>query len=188
MINKKSLRKHYRSQRQRQPSVIPAFEGPVLDQVSCFAAKAPSKRWLGLYWPLTGEVDLRFLCNHYDIALPRCDRDGTMTFRHWDQAPLKPDGFGIPAPGGGEDLKASDLFLMLVPALAVDRHAVRLGYGGGFYDRLRARHEWRAVPALVVVESAFLSETPLPRDHWDVPFDGWITDQEAGKPEIPAAS
>ena len=111
-----------------------------------------------------------------------------MVFRQWGQSPLQPDGCGIPSPSDGEDLAASDLFLMLVPALAVDRHAVRLGYGGGFYDRLRARREWQAIPAFVVVESDFLSETPLPRESWDIPFNGWITDQEAGQPETLAAS
>ena len=62
-----------------------------------------------------------------------------MVFREWGQSALKPDGCGIPAPCGDRDLSASDLFLMLVPALAVDRYGIRLGYGGGFYDRLFAQ-------------------------------------------------
>ena len=38
----------------------------------------------------------------------------------------------------------------LVPALAVDASGIRLGYGGGYYDRLRAITSWRHVTALAV--------------------------------------
>ena len=185
---KKELRKQYRDQRHKQPHRINALDRLVLDQVDHWALSATSEAWLGLYWPLAGEIDLRFLRNHYNIALPFSGQDGSMVFREWGQSALKPDGCGIPAPCGDRDLSASDLFLMLVPALAVDRYGIRLGYGGGFYDRLRAQPDWRAVPAIVVIEAAFLRDTALPRDAWDVAFDGWITEQGAGRPGIPAAS
>lgn len=64
--------------------------------------------------------------------------------------------------------------LLLVPALAIDRSGIRLGSGGGWYDRLRADPHWRTVPALAVLPAACVSPTPLPRDPWDVPFDGWL--------------
>lgn len=188
VLRKKELREHYRNQRHKQPHRITALDRLVLDEVGQWALHASSEAWLGLYWPLPGEIDLRFLRNHYNIALPCSSQDGSMVFRPWGQSALQPDGCGIPAPCGDGALSASDLFLMLVPALAMDRHGIRLGYGGGFYDRLRAQTEWRAVPALVVIEAAFLKETALPRDAWDVAFDGWITEQGAGRPGIPAAS
>ena len=86
---------------------------------------------------------------------------------------LHPDSCGIPAPIGPPPLAAADLALLLVPALAIDRRGIRLGYGGGWYDRLRADPAWRAVPALVVLPAACVVEA-LPSDPWDVPFDGWI--------------
>jgi len=70
-------------------------------------------------------------------------------------------------------LSAEQLALLLVPALAIDRGGVRLGSGGGWYDRLRREPAWRAVPALVVLPAACVSER-LPADPWDVPFDGWL--------------
>ncbi|MFN5162901.1 MAG: 5-formyltetrahydrofolate cyclo-ligase, partial [Cyanobacteriota bacterium] len=75
--------------------------------------------------------------------------------------------------GVQDSLAAPDLGLLLVPALAIDRRGIRLGYGGGWYDRLRADPAWRAVPALVVLPAACVVEA-LPSDPWDVPFDGWI--------------
>jgi 5-formyltetrahydrofolate cyclo-ligase len=61
-----------------------------------------------------------------------------------------------------------------VPALAIDRTGLRLGSGGGWYDRLRADPAWRRVPALAVLPAACVSPHPLPRDPWDVPFTGWL--------------
>ena len=72
--------------------------------------------------------------------------------------------------------------LLLVPALAIDRTGIRLGYGGGYYDRLRADPTWASVPAWVVLPSACISSEPLPRDAWDVPFTGWITEHGPGQP------
>jgi 5-formyltetrahydrofolate cyclo-ligase len=66
--------------------------------------------------------------------------------------------------------------LLLVPALAIDQHGIRLGSGGGWYDRLRAAPAWRAVPALAVLPAACVVEA-LPSDPYDVPFDGWLDEQ-----------
>jgi 5-formyltetrahydrofolate cyclo-ligase len=63
--------------------------------------------------------------------------------------------------------------LLLVPALACDRQGFRLGYGGGWFDRLRSAAPWRAVPALAVLPQGCLVER-LPHDPWDVPLDGWL--------------
>lgn len=71
------------------------------------------------------------------------------------------------------------LDLLLVPALAMDGEGYRLGYGGGYYDRWLATQR-EAMPGLRVLGvcwQAFLYER-LPRDPWDVPLDGYLT--EAG--------
>ena len=52
----------------------------------------------------------------------------------------------------------------------------RLGYGGGWFDRLRADPPWRRVPALVVLPAACVCEA-LPQEPWDVPFAGWLDEQ-----------
>ena len=64
--------------------------------------------------------------------------------------------------------------MLLVPALAMDASGIRLGYGGGYYDRLRAIDSWRQVRALAIVPQSCISTTRLPRDPWDQPFDGWV--------------
>lgn len=89
------------------------------------------------------------------------------------QAPLP-----VPAPGTAA-LAPGQLGLLLVPALALDRHGIRLGSGGGWYDRLRADPAWRAVPALAVLPAACRCEA-LPAEPWDVPFDGWLDERGIG--------
>ena len=74
------------------------------------------------------------------------------------------------------DLDPHQLALLLIPALAIDQRGVRLGYGGGWYDRLRADPAWRRRPALAVLpEACVVAE--LPRYPWDVPLDGWISER-----------
>jgi 5-formyltetrahydrofolate cyclo-ligase len=63
--------------------------------------------------------------------------------------------------------------LLLVPALACDASGIRLGYGGGWYDRLRAEPAWAQVPAVAVLPRGCRVER-LPRDPWDVPLQGWL--------------
>jgi len=107
---------------------------------------------------------------------------GRLIYLPWEpQAPLRPDACGIPAPlpAAGmplEPLPAEALGLLLVPALAVDRRGLRLGSGGGWYDRLRADPAWRAVPALAVLPSVCVVDQ-LPCDPWDVPFSGWLDER-----------
>ncbi|MEX1324168.1 MAG: 5-formyltetrahydrofolate cyclo-ligase, partial [Synechococcaceae cyanobacterium] len=114
------------------------------------------------------------------LALPAV-ADGRMVYRPWRPADaLQDDACGVPAPTptAGE-LTAAELALLLVPALAVDLQGLRLGYGGGWYDRLRSRPDWRRVPALAVLPSGCLVPR-LPRDPWDVPFSGWISERGVG--------
>jgi 5-formyltetrahydrofolate cyclo-ligase len=139
----------------------------------------PAGQRLGIYWPLAGEVDLRPLAAlGLPLALPAvggaAPQAAQLHYRPWRPGdPLATDLCGIPAPTSAE-LPPTSLGLLLVPALALDSNSgIRLGYGGGWYDRLRADPAWRAVPALVVLPSACLLEG-LPRDGWDVPFAGWL--------------
>jgi 5-formyltetrahydrofolate cyclo-ligase len=59
--------------------------------------------------------------------------------------------------------------LILVPCVACDRQGYRLGYGGGFYDRLLSQPEWRSKPTVgIVFQSAWFDA--LPHDPWDRPL------------------
>jgi 5-formyltetrahydrofolate cyclo-ligase len=176
---KAHLRRRYRQLRQE---ALPACA----DALSAAAqrllpALVPAGKRLGLYWPTGHEPDLRPTAallhgSGRGLALPRV-RDGRLLYLRWRPGDaLTPDECRIPAPVDGDALAAAELALLLVPALALDRRGIRLGSGGGWYDRLRADPVWRAIPALVVLPAACLAPA-LPRDPWDVPFDGWLDEQ-----------
>ena len=57
--------------------------------------------------------------------------------------------------------------IVLVPALAFDQQGYRLGYGGGFYDRLLKIHP--SALHLGVGYQEQLSQTSLAIDSWDLP-------------------
>lgn len=164
--------------RQRRQALQPAAQGPLLALARReLPAQLPAGQWLGIYWPLAGEADLRGLDTEPQLrgrlALPRVQQ-GTLRYRPWGaHTALSPDDTGIDAPADGPDLEPTQLGLLLVPALACDHAGYRLGYGGGWFDRLRSAPAWRAVPALAVLPEGCLREQ-LPRDPWDVPLDGWL--------------
>ncbi len=135
--------------------------------------------YLAIYWPLYGEIDLRSLKKDFKlpIALPASTKEGTINYHKWSNMPLKSDFNGIPSPLEAQIVKPQEISLLLVPAIAIDYQGYRLGYGGGFFDRLRVNKQWRSIPSMVVLPKACISETPLPQDSYDIPFDGWINEQ-----------
>ena len=95
-----------------------------------------------------------------------------------DNDPLEKDIYGIPSPLSQPPLEAKEMSLLIVPALSIDSNGTRLGYGSGCFDRLRVKEKWKALEALVVIPSKCISSSLLPTDEWDIPFHGWINEQE----------
>ncbi|KZR85146.1 5-formyltetrahydrofolate cyclo-ligase family protein [Synechococcus sp. MIT S9509] len=184
---KPTLRKIFRTRRrlafEAEPSLQDRIRNQVRQEIRQRHREGELPQSVGLYWPLPGEVDLSPLRLELvqelglSTALPVADGQGNMTFRPWTAAPLASDGCGIPAPLDQKDLSAEKLSLLLVPALAVDRMGIRLGYGGGYYDRLRCQEGWSEVPALVVLPEDCVSVQSLPTDPWDRPFQGWLSEK-----------
>lgn len=195
-LSKPELRRHYRAVRRRQgPAAQARIAARLADLVDTLLL--PGLR-LGLYWPLASEIDLRAAAQACGcgLALPAVelvelpelvglpvsgpprrgpDRAAALRYRAWQAGmELLPDHCGIPAPPAvSAPLSAAELGLLLIPALAIDQRGIRLGSGGGWYDRLRSDPAWRAVPAIAVLPAACVPEA-LPADPWDVPLDGWL--------------
>ena len=92
---------------------------------------------------------------------------------------LRPDGKLVGV--GAEGLIAAGTSVVFVPALAVARDGMRLGQGGGYYDRvltaLPGAAETAGVPRPLSVAIIYASELleSVPADPWDVRVDRWIT-------------
>ena len=136
-------------------------------------------KFIGIYWPLKGEVDIRFIrkINNYKIALPSSSKGKVITYHHWANNLLELDSNKIPAPINKVPINPTNISILFVPALAIDEDGYRLGYGGGYYDRLRENSLWISIPSFVIISHNCISKKPLPRDKWDLPFNGWISEK-----------
>jgi len=134
--------------------------------------------YISIYWPLKNEVDIRSLKKNFSIALPRCKNKKELLFYPWNENPLTKDSQGILSPNNASPLSHSQISLILVPCLSVDKNLTRLGYGGGYFDKLRRENDWRNIPCIGVLTSNCVSTTPLTKAEWDIPLSGFITEKE----------
>lgn len=111
-------------------------------------------------------------------GLPRCVDKSLLWHRWQPDRGLKVGAYGIFEPEADLPvLEAKEVDLILVPAVSCDRSGYRLGYGGGYYDRMLALPEWQEKPAIgIVFQFALLSQLPI--DPWDRRLDGVCTEEE----------
>ncbi len=93
------------------------------------------EKYIGIYWPLKGEVDIRFIkeTNKQKIALPSSSKVKGISYHHWSNNQLEVDSNKIPAPSREKAINPNDISILFVPAIAIDQEGYRLGYGGGLY-------------------------------------------------------
>jgi 5,10-methenyltetrahydrofolate synthetase len=94
------------------------------------------------FWPLDNEPDIRPVYAYlhtqgFTVALPIVvEKQAPLEFHVWRPTDsLKPGAFGVLEPIRGEKLMPD---VLLVPTLGFTDQGVRLGYGGGYYDRTLA--------------------------------------------------
>ena len=98
-----------------------------------------NKKYIGGYYPVNFEVDdlkllKKFEKNKFKISLPVIKKNFQMDFHKWSFSdPLKVNKYGIPEPET-KNIVYPDI--LLIPLVAFDKNLNRLGYGGGYYDRL----------------------------------------------------
>ena len=141
------------------------------------------ERSIGAYWPIKGEFDpLPALYRWGEgapddierrIGLPVADRaTGSLRFHVWyPGCPMENDAYDIPKPKDTEEFVPE---ILVVPCLGFGPGGVRLGYGGGFFDRTLASLTPRPVTVGVSFTHGFL---PLLRaETGDLPLDAMLTE------------
>ena len=138
---------------------------------------------IGAYWPIKGEFDplpalYRWSEGAPDgvtrcIGLPVADRaTGSLRFHVWyPGCPMELDAYDISKPKGTEQF-APDM--LIVPCLGYGPGGLRLGYGGGFFERTLLSIRPRPVTVGVSYTHGFL---PMLRaSDKDVQLDAMLTE------------
>lgn len=110
------------------------------------------------------------------VAVPRCNIEShtmdAVAVNSLDELII--GAYGIPEPKGTAVILDKDAIdLCIVPGLAFDFDGMRLGYGGGYYDRFLQRFNGSAVG--VAFDECLVRQ--LPRHELDVAVDAIITPQ-----------
>jgi 5-formyltetrahydrofolate cyclo-ligase len=184
---RKSMRRALRAKRR----AVPAAERNESARLIAYHAD----RWLrlrpswriALYAALPEELDSTPLielarARGCRVYLPRIDRHSlgrrmqfvAMNERH------RSNRLGIAEPEGAQIIGARWLDVVFLPLVGFDSHGLRLGTGGGYYDRAFAFRRWRQVwhtPQLVGLAYSFQQlEAITPAPH-DVLLDAVITEK-----------
>jgi 5-formyltetrahydrofolate cyclo-ligase len=145
-----------------------------------------SEKSIGAYWPIKGEFDpLPALYRWSEgapegvvrrIGLPVADRaSGSLRFHIWyPGCPMELDAYNISKPKGTEEFAPE---MLIVPCLGFGPGGVRLGYGGGFFDRTLRSIQPRPVTVGVSFTHGFLPLL-LP-SATDIVLDAMLTEDGA---------
>ena len=180
VMDKKALRESLLKDRQSiAPEIWQAKSNQLCDHLRSSALFIQAQTVLA-YFSTRQEPDLSALFPIAKIwGFPRCVGK-SLIWHIWspdDSLALQIGAYGILEPHpDAPTLLPEPVDLILVPAIACDTRGYRLGYGGGFYDRLLALPAWAEKPTIgIVFESTYLSE--LPRDEWDHPLTAVCTEK-----------
>lgn len=133
------------------------------------------------YVPIRTEVDIMpamtDLSRRNTMAVPVVLAPGKpLVFHWWRPGQLMTDGtFGTRVPARSEPVTPR---IVVLPMLAFDSTGVRLGYGGGFYDRTLAA--MRAAGLITAIGFAYAAQevAELPATATDELLDAVVTDTE----------
>ena len=138
-----------------------------------------------VYWPVQNEVDVRPLFadlwqGDVRVLLPRCrpGQPGLMDLCHVTcEAELVQGMYAIMEPGPSclivDDFRPD---VCLVPGVGFDERGYRLGFGGGYYDRMLEK-PMMASALKVGICYDFQVRRKVPNDDWDQPMNAICTEK-----------
>jgi 5-formyltetrahydrofolate cyclo-ligase len=135
------------------------------------------------YQPHRQEPDLRRLFaqsinqSAYQWGLPRCLPQRQLAWHLWQPGePLEHNSYGLAEPlATANPINLATTAALLIPMVGFDAEGYRLGYGGGYFDRLLASCEWQRVLKIgIAFDLALVPKIPI--DSWDVPLHRIFTE------------
>ena len=186
--DRKELRKRIKSLRESLSNEAREEAGKRASDLALTLPELGEAETVALYMTNRGELPTEFLIDRLlsmgkRVVLPRVDPlvKGKMTFRAYRKGDaLVPDRFGIMEPGpGAQEVPLEEIDLMFTPLVAFDRTGMRLGMGGGFYDRtLAVRRNTGKGPFPVGFALSCQETDMVPAEEWDMPLPVIVTELE----------
>ncbi|MGH8195284.1 MAG: 5-formyltetrahydrofolate cyclo-ligase [Woeseiaceae bacterium] len=182
---KRKLRREHRDARSQQGEAARQSASERIARHVIYSRYFQRSRRIACYLPMPDEVDTwpiiaRAWRMKKKIFAPITDRNRLLTFREIrPESDLATTDFGLLEPVSGAELTARELDLVLVPMVAFDDDCLRIGMGGGYYDRtfsfLRARRRFFR-PKLVGLAFASQRVDKVPSNPWDIRLFRIITE------------
>lgn len=178
---KQALRAEIRERRRNIPThERDADTAAITEHLQHLVAARGVKR-LSCYLATPTEPETRpFLSWAYDqgidVLLPVTRNDGLLDWAVANNTEDENVGlFGLPEPTGDllGPIAINSVDLIIVPASAVDKRGVRMGWGRGYFDKTLGSMGKRPPVYAIVFDSEFVDE--LPREVHDQPVTGVVT-------------
>lgn len=170
MLSKKELRQKFKGLRDSLGSATRSVSAQqMLNHLSkALKSEAFSKiNEIFLYKALLSEpnlFDLVFVNKNLIYGLPKINQDSRlkqMEFYLVDEyTPFVTNRFGIDEPESSKKIEPTNRTLILTPSLAISETGVRLGYGGGYYDRYFDCYQ-NSIRVGVCYSQFFVKELPV---------------------------
>ena len=142
---------------------------------------------IAIYIALPSELDTSALIElardrNCTLYVPRIDRHSLGRKMRFVEltGPQRRNRLGIHEPEGSTTIGAKWLDVVFLPLVGFDARGVRLGMGGGYYDRAFAFRRWRTVwqsPRLIGLAYSFQQVESLTAEAHDVRLDSVITEE-----------
>ena len=135
---------------------------------------------IGGYYPVNNEIDdiqiLReFNKRNYRTSLPVIKSNFEMDFYSWSYfETLRINKFGIPEPFQKKKIYPD---ILLIPLVAFDSNLNRLGYGGGYYDRIIQKLENKKKLLKIGLAFSFQRIKKVPILKYDKKLDYIVTEK-----------
>lgn len=186
-----AIRRQIRQQRRQLDSITQRHNSLALCERLIHTRDYRNCKTIAVYLANDGEIDPAPIIEHAWLSNKRvylpvlAPLKNSLYF-----APYSPDSqlmlnrFNIPEPVSNKSTwkLARQLDLLLVPLVAFDTQANRIGMGGGFYDRtlayLRHRQHWQK-PVLIGLAHELQKVECIRQQAWDVPVHTILTESQS---------
>lgn len=172
-MDKQALRKAIREQKRTMTETQIISKSEKLGQLFAASEAYKQAKTIYGYLPYNQEVRTtamlqRALEDGKKVAVPKCYGD-EMRFIYLEDLSQVEKGYcGIPEPVEDGPVADDPNALVLMPGLAFTKEGLRMGYGGGFYDKFLASEPHHPTLALCY---DFQMVEHIPTDEYDVPVD-----------------